>query len=61
MANILICDDDTDFLKQIKSMLENNLFLKQEFEMIYFTSGKDIFFIVHFKNALKRVYLKMIK
>lgn len=51
MIPILICDDDTDFLKQIKSMLENDLFLKQEFEMIYFTSGKDILDSKYTKNA----------
>lgn len=51
MIPILICDDDINFLKQIKAALENNMFLKKEFEMTCFTSGKDILDSEYTKNA----------
>lgn len=51
MKSILICDDDIHFVKQIKAALENDMFLKQEFEMGCFTSGKDILTSEYTKNA----------
>jgi DNA-binding LytR/AlgR family response regulator len=51
MKSIFICDDDMDFLKRIKVELENDTFIKKEFEITCFTRGNDIWDNQYIKDA----------